>query len=254
MLTLITYFALAASPVERSTPVGPELDPLDGSTVLASDRDWLPQTRQLANLADFWFIEVVNMQNSGGGIATFDPQYTASHGRSRTLTGHYWNGANVTDPSRPGEPLVQLPYFAWDSIRYESLSSTEPGFHLRFEPEQNRTVWARGSLGANVGGPLFIPAGFMDREPSFDFGASPTVRELDQAQEYEAQASVSGELGALRLIAERIDHRRQFPTFVDPQSGELLDDTSNRETVMGVGALARLVGEEKFNRNREIEA
>lgn len=237
---ILTLLLAAAPGDERPTFVGPTLDPLDGSTVLQLDREWLPQTRQLANLADFWFIEVVNMQNSGGGIATFDPQYTASHGRSRTLTGHYWNGANVTDPARPGEPLMQLPYFAWDAIRYESLSSTEPGFHLRFDPTQESVAWARGSAGANVGGPLFIPAGFMDREPSFPFGASPTVRELDRASELEAQVAVSGEVGALRLLAERLDHTRQFPTFVDPTTGRLLDDDSSRDTVMGIGRLDAL--------------
>ncbi len=237
---ILTLLLAAAPGDERPTLVGPTLDLLDGSTVLRADREWLPQTRQLANLADFWFIEVVNMQNSGGGIATFDPQYTASHGRSRTLTGHYWNGMNVTDPARPGEPLIQLPYYAWDAIRYESLSSTEPGFHLRFDPTQESLAWARGGTGANVGGPLFIPEGFMDREPSFNFGASPTVRELNRSNELDAQVGIDGSLGALRLIAERIDHRRRYPTFVDPATGEQLDDDSARNTVMGLGRLDAL--------------
>lgn len=220
----------------RPTFIGPTLDPIGGSTVLGIDREWLPQTRQLANLADFWFLEVVNMQNSGGGIATFDPQYTSAHGRSYTLTGHYWNGLDVSDPARPGEPLIDLPYFAWDSIRYESLNTVRPGYHVRLEPERDDTFFGRASFGANVGGPLlFIPDGFMDREPSFPPGASTEVRELDQAVELEAQTSIRTEFGALRLLAERLDHQRNYPTLVDPETGAQIDDESSRNTFMGIG-------------------
>ncbi|MEO1171172.1 MAG: hypothetical protein AAFX94_03855, partial [Myxococcota bacterium] len=235
-MTVLLLISLLAA--DRPTFIGPTLEPLTGSTVLSIDREWLPNTRQPANLADFWFLEPVNAQNSGGGISTFDPQYTAAHGRSRTLTGHFLNGAEITDPGRPGEPMLILPYRGWDSIRFESLNTTMPGYHVTLGTASSSGAWARGAGGGNVGGPLLIPSGFMDREPSFPFGASPTVRELDRATEVEGQLDVVGELGSFRLLAERLDHTRQFPTFVSPESGDLIDDTSSRETVMAVGTLS----------------
>lgn len=236
MIVLIAAVLLGAD--DRATAVGPTLDPIRGSTALASDREWLPNTRQPANLADFWFIEPVNMQNSGGGISTFDPQYTAAHGRSRTLTGHYLNGANIGDPGRPGEPLLVLPYRGWDRLRFESLYTTSPGFHISLTPSGESGAWARASAGGQVGGPLFLPEGVFDREPAFPSGATPTVRELDRASEFEGEVNVALVTGEFRFLVERLDHTRRFPTFVSPASGEQLDDTSSRDTVMAVGRLA----------------
>ena len=48
--------------------MGPVLDPIAGEHVGVAERKILPAARHLGSIADLWFVQVVNMQNSGAGI------------------------------------------------------------------------------------------------------------------------------------------------------------------------------------------
>lgn len=215
--------------------VGPVLDPLEGSVVTTEERWFLPSGRTLGEVADLWFVEIVNMQNADGGIAAFDPLYVSSHGRSWTQLRHTLNTLSIVDPARSGLPIIELPYGVWDRLHYQSLWTAEPGFHASVPTAAAQPGWVRVGAGRDVGGGIWIPSGFMDREPALSYGATPDRRALRRAGEIEAVTGMSGAAGSFRLAVEHLDHSHRFPTLLDSATGLHLPDDAARTTVLGSG-------------------
>ncbi|MBI3178103.1 MAG: hypothetical protein HYZ27_00490 [Deltaproteobacteria bacterium] len=216
--------------------VGPLLDPIEGTEVSAADRMLLPSGQHLGYLADVWLVDVLSLQQNGGAIALFDRLYLSAHGRAWSQTRFLLNDVDVTDPARPGSPLVELPHEAWDALTHQSLWTASPGFHWRLDPTVHSAARAQGSGGAPIGGPLLLPEGFMNREPATRAGAPSDRRELLSAFVQLAEGSVAGASASGRLLVEAIEHIRRYPTL-DNASGEAIDDTSRRTTVLGSGSL-----------------
>ena len=168
---------------------GPVLDPVAGSTVRTEDREILPSSRHLGSVADLWFVEIVNMQQGGAGIATFDPLYFTSHGRSWTQNTYELDGLDITDPFLFGRPILHLPQRAWSSLHYRSLNTSRPGFAWRTEIPKGLQTGVRLGGGGAVGGGLWLPHGFFDRDPATGFGATSDRRALEQG--FEGDASIS---------------------------------------------------------------
>ena len=118
----------------QTTP-GPIQDHVAGERIGRDDLSCLPSGRHLGAVFDVWFNSVINQQNSGGGLAFFDPLRLSAHGRSWRQTRFHLNGIEITDPARPGEPLFELPYGAWDGLAYRSLWTARPGVYLDFGAE-----------------------------------------------------------------------------------------------------------------------
>ena len=112
---------------------------------------------------DVWFNRVISQQVGGGGMAFFDPVRLSSHGRSWRQTRFHLNGIDITDPARPGEPLFELPYDAWDGVAYRSLWTARPGVDVSFRAEAPDTWRLTGAAGQDVGGGTWIPGGLFDR-------------------------------------------------------------------------------------------
>ncbi len=216
--------------------VGPLFDPIAGTRTSAADRALLPSGQHLGYLADVWLVDVLSLQQNGGAIALFDRLWLSAHGRAWTETRYFLNDVDITDPARPGSPLVELPHEAWDTLTHQSLWTAAPGFYWRLEPPKGSAARVQGSGGRPVGGPLLLPAGFMNREPATLAGAPRDRRELESGYTQLGQASIFGPGAKAELLVETIEHVRTYPTLGDA-AGQAIDDTGRRTTVVGSGSL-----------------
>ena len=207
----------------HATP-GPIYDPISGDRVGRDDLSCLPSGRHLGAVFDVWFNRVLNQQIAGGGIAFFDPLRLSSHGRSWRQTRFHLNGIEITDPARPGEPLFELPYGAWDGLAYRSLWTSRPGADLTFHADIPTTWQLTGATGQDVGGGTWIPRGLLDREPATAYGATSERRRLRaNADLFVERAWKFGEKGRLRLVGSFVDHERRYPTLRSADGQNIVD-------------------------------
>ncbi len=214
ILTLACSAVLAA---EAPSPVG-ELDAKDGVTVVAQDRALLPSGRGLGSIADVWLVEVMTLQNGRGDLARFDPLWLSAHGRSRLQLVTTLNGLDLTDPARPGTPLFEVPFAAWDRVTFTSLYGGAPGFHYRLGTSGRAR--AEGGTGRTVGGPLLLPSGLMDREPATRKGVTEERRELSGPLELTADVGQHASGAPLRVVLEHLEHSHSYPTLVAEDEAE----------------------------------
>ena len=195
--------------------MGPILDPIAGDRIGRAELGCLPSGRHLGAVFDVWFNRVTNQQVRGGGIAFFDPLRLSAHGRSWRQTRFHLNGVDITDPARPGEPLFELPYAAWDGLEYRSLWTARPGVNLDLRAESPDAWRLTGATGWNVGGGSWIPRGLFDREPATEHGATSERRRLGPVVElFGERAWQHGQTGRVRLLGSFVEHERRYPTLL----------------------------------------
>ena len=211
--------------------MGPTLDPIAGDRVGRAELECLPSGRHLGAVFDVWFNRVTSQQiGVGGGIAFFDPLRLSAHGRSWRQTRFHLNGVDITDPARPGEPLFELPYSAWDGLEYQSLWTARPGVNMDFHAESPDAWRLRGATGWDIGGGTWIPSGLFDREPATEYGATSERRRLRPVAELFAErAWHHGQTGRVRLLGSFVDHERRYPTLLS-NDGRNEVDRSRRGT------------------------
>ena len=232
----------AAQPAEQSArpsesaigcpggTIGPILDPIAGDRIGRAELECLPSGRHLGAAFDVWFNRVTNQQVRGGGIAFFDPLRLSAHGRSWRQTRFHLNGVDITDPARPGEPLFELPYQAWDGLEYRSLWTARPGVKMDFRTESPDAWRLTGGTGRTVGGGTWIPRGLFDREPATEYGATSERRRLRPVAElFGERAWQHGQTGRVRLVGSFVDHERRYPTLLS-NDGRNEVDRSRRGT------------------------
>ena len=204
--------------------LGPTIDPIAGDHVGRDALSCLPSSRHLGAVLDVWFNRVISQQVGGGGLAFFDPVRLSSHGRSWRQTRFHLNGVDITDPARPGEPLFELPYDAWDGLAYRSLWTARPGVALSFGAEAPHTWRLTGATGQNVGGGSWIPSGLFDREPATEYGATSERRRLRAVGELFAERAWRlGETGQLRLVGSFVKHEHRYPTLRSNDGSNAVD-------------------------------
>jgi hypothetical protein len=223
-VNLVALLVFVAAP---PVPVA-ELDAQRGVTVTVLDKALLPSSRSQGGVADIWLVEVMTLQHGRGDVARFDPLRLSAHGRSYMQLSTTLNGLDITDPARPGEPLLAVPFEAWDSVTFTSLYTSTPGFHYRVAPREALTGRLVGGTGGDVGGGLLIPSGLMDREPATRAGAPTERRELVRPIEVTVDAGVGAQGGGVRVIGEHLEHRHHYLTLVD-------DEHAERSTALLVG-------------------
>ena len=213
----------SASSCSGST-LGPTLDPIAGERIGRDELSCLPSGRHLGAVFDVWFNHVIIQQSTGGGVAFFDPLRLSSHGRSWRQTRFHLDGIEITDPGRPGEPLFELPYAAWDGLAYRSLWTARPGVDLSFRAEAPTTWLVTGATGRDVGGRSWIPSGLLDREPATEHGATPERRRLRVVGElFVGRTWQLGQTGRLRLIGSFVEHEHRYPTLRSSDGRNVVD-------------------------------
>lgn len=243
---------LSAGGKALARQVGPILDPVQGSTILATDALLLPSGEHLSSMADLWLVEVTNLQQSGAQSARLDPVRLSAHGHSFKQWRFLIDGIDITDPSQPGSPLVQLPMGAWQSLTFRSLWTASPHTAWRLSPAlrpssatpESDATSAPGAQtvatqvriqGSHIlGGGTWIPRGFMDREPAIDHGATPIRRGLRRGGEI----SLSTGPPQQRLFLSLVNNVYRYPTLVD-ETGKLLDDRAQQVVIGGTTTLGR---------------
>ena len=221
----------ARAVLERETAVGPVLDPIGGEVLDAGDARRLPSGRHTAWHADHVFLSIINLQPGDGGTSRFDTPTLSAHGRSWTQQRWLLNGLEITDPARPGTPLVDIPDGAWDALAHRSLWTSRPGFEWRLDASARSGLayGIRAGFGAALGGGVWIPKNFMDREPATEHGAPSTRRALGTVREL----SLAARGGPLRLACEYALDEHEYPvTFFDGR-GRARTDTAERTSLVG---------------------
>ncbi|MBT6492832.1 MAG: hypothetical protein HOK97_23880, partial [Deltaproteobacteria bacterium] len=222
---------------------GTGVDPIAGSTLSDDERDASPSGRHLGSLADLYFVEWVNLQNAGGGLARFDPLYLSSHG-------HAWNqlqttlwGLDISDGVEPGF-MVNIPFHAWESMRYRPIWSARPELSLAI-PLQDLGNASRFELrgGRPIGGPLFLPPGMMDREPATLQGVNSVRRELRQALEINGQYRIDGENWDGLFAVDYAEHLHRYPTLISPRDGAQIGEHARSLQVL-TGVSGSVLGQD----------
>ena len=234
-VALAALMELQTAAATSGQTVGPALDPIAGEVVDPRTRRQLPSGRHPGSTADLWFVNLVNQQFAGGGMAFFDPLRVSAHGRSWTQMHFFLNGFDVTDPARPGTPLVVVPHHAWDSMRSTSLFASRAKLAFSFRPEAHPVPRFGLGYGKHIGGGTWVPRGLMDREPGVAGGPLGPRRRLERAGEVFADGGMALGAGALRLHVEHVEHLHTYPTLraVD---GARRDDVATRTSLLAGGA------------------
>ena len=222
--------------------LGTGVDPVVGSSLDAEERDAVPSGRHLGSLADLYFVEWVNLQTAGGGLARFDPMYLSSHG-------HAWNqletsiyGLDLTDGVGPGF-LVDIPFHAWTAMHYRPIWSARPSLALDLavrDMGESYRFEARG--GMPIGGPLLLPPAMMDREPATIKGVNPVRRELSEALEINGQYRLDSASWDGLVALDFAQHAHQYPTFLSTEDGSLLVDEARGLQAL-LGAAGNIAGQ-----------
>ena len=206
--------AAVAGPPALHT-LGPLLDPIAPQQVSAEEHRLLPALRSLGAMADMWFVEAVNLQEGAGGIALFDPERNSAHGLSWTQMQVRLGALSIVDPARPGLPLFDVPYDAWETLSLQALWTDLTGFTWDVAPRRDAPscarVWLRG--GGAVDGGAWVPPGLFDRDPAFATGAPRQRRALVQAWEGSAQGTYATAWGPVRLLVEEVAHTHRYLTL-----------------------------------------
>lgn len=180
-----TLGAQAATPSESTTPTIPAAINAEPAQFLdswkLSQRDFreLPNGNHAASLLEFLFQPAVLSNTDTGGFARAENVQISMLGESYRWQRWYFGGANISHPSRPGEPLIYLPIGILGEMtaeKYLSSNTGKNGIHLNPLAVKDSVNMAQLSLPLGIGGPSFIPRAAADREPASDWGAPQTSR------------------------------------------------------------------------------
>lgn len=207
--------------------VGPELTNRDNSTVDQRDLQILPSSENLNNMADLWFVSVLNQRPDGAGIGTFDEWNLSSHGRSWMQTRYFLNGHDLTDPARPGNPLIDLPPSFWKTLDYQSFWTNTPGFHFLIGDGPTHGAQARMAWGQSIHGPTVIPQGIFDRDTAVPFGATAVRRSVGDRRAAGLALRASG----FDVRADFLQQTNVYPTLRS-SFGKLVDAHNQRATFL----------------------
>ncbi len=210
---------------DKSAPVTPTEGsalPKSWSLTKAEVKD-LPNGNHAASLLEFMFQPAVLANTDTGGFARAENVQISMLGESYKWQRWYFGGANISNPGKPGEPLLYLPIGILDSLmaeKYLSANTEKNGIHLNPLKVSEATNSVQFSMPIPLGGPSFIPRAAADREPASDWGAPTTARGF-AAGSFEGNALIS--LGGKDqrtgfLFADGYLARRNFNNLGTPET------------------------------------
>jgi hypothetical protein len=134
----------------------------------------LPNGGHVAGLLEFLYQPAVMANTDTAGFARAENAQIGMLGESYKWQRWYLGGADISHPSRPGEPLLYLPLAALSQVqlqKYGMLQTDRNGVHMTARDVEKTTAFGQLSLPFQVGGPALIPRATADREPASDWGA-----------------------------------------------------------------------------------
>jgi hypothetical protein len=130
-------------------------------------------------LLEFLYQPAVMANTDTGGFARAENAQLAMLGESYKWQRYYLGGADISHPSRPGEPLLYLPLASLSQIemnKYAALQSDRNGIQMAARDVASAASFGVLSLPMELGGPALIPRATADREPASDWGAPSVSR------------------------------------------------------------------------------
>ncbi len=236
----------------------PDPDPVKGNTIGGEEFQLLPSADNLAWLGDIYFLEIMNQEPGGGGIAAFDAVHISTHGWSwrqfkLTVDEMDWN-----DPANSGLPVMHIPQIAWSTLTHHPFLRGAPTLDYQLHKATDSTLRFRLRGGQEIGGATWVPERLMDREPGTVAGADPNRRALTGAHEMSILGTGVGDYGQVTMVADVKSHAHTYPTLISTQDGESLTDYAERQTLMAFGdakvlgnAIRFTLGYERIDRDYE---
>lgn len=134
----------------------------------------LPNGGHVAGLLEFLYQPAVMANTDTAGFARAENVQIGMLGESYKWQRWYLGGADISNPSRPGEPLLYLPLAVLSQLemnKYGTLQVERNGAQMTARDTESAIPFAQLSLPFQVGGPGLIPRATADREPASDWGA-----------------------------------------------------------------------------------
>jgi hypothetical protein len=133
-----------------------------------------------------------------------------------------FRGADISNPSNPGEPLVYMPLHALASIsaeKYGVANTQKNGYHLQPLTAESQKSEIALSMPLQVGGFAVIPPAVADREPASDWGAPEKARGYEPGS-FEGRASYAFKTGNSNafLYADGYRKSRHFNNLKSPEN------------------------------------
>lgn len=139
----------------------------------------LPNGNHVASVMEFMYQPAVLVNPDTGGFSRGEDARLSMLGESTRWQRWFFGGANITNPSRPGEPLYYVPVGILGQIsaeKYVTGQTEKNGIHMEPLRAEAAASYGQLSLPVQVNGPEFIPRRVADREPASDWGAPATSR------------------------------------------------------------------------------
>ena len=147
-LLLLALGVTIAQPAytQTSSPQASDRPPL-GSTVTADLLADLPASASLYSLLDSVTPDVIGDHIDSGGLSTGEPGRLGGHGSSWTQTMFRVGGADITDPSGGGTPLIVPDLSAWERVDVATgllpIDINAPGLAILLTPRRPSPSWTR---------------------------------------------------------------------------------------------------------------
>ena len=166
--TIVALAVMVAAPLGAQTPqpAPPDRRPL-GSTLTVDALADLPASGSLHTLIDSALADVIGDRVDTGGLTTGLPGRMGGHGSSWTQTLFRVGGADITDPSGGGVPLLVPGVHAWQRVDITTglmpIDVNAPGLAILLEPRRPAATWLREI--SFVGSPPGLLAGTATANP-----------------------------------------------------------------------------------------
>ncbi|MBV6493096.1 MAG: hypothetical protein LDLANPLL_01111 [Turneriella sp.] len=184
----------------------------------ASDLKVLPNGGHVASLLEFLFQPAVLSNTDTGGFSSPERVQVSMFGESHKWQRWYFLGADISNPSSRGEPLIYMPLGVLENIttrKYAVSEANKNGIHLTAIKSERAQRFAELSLPFAVGGIPFIPRATADREPASDWGA-PTQSRAFVFPSAEGRTLIPlGQEGY--IFADAQTSERKFNTLKNPE-------------------------------------
>ena len=216
--------AATAAKASDETTAGSSVPQLPGSA-WKFDREsvaLLPNGGHVASILEFFYLPAVMANTDTGGFARPENVQVSQLGESYKWQRWYFAGADISNPSNPGEPLIYMPLHALSSIsaeKYAVANTQKNGYHLQpLTPESQKSEIAL-SMPLQVGGFAVIPRAVADREPASDWGAPEKARGYEPGS-FEGRASYAFKAGNSNafLYADGYRKSRHFNNLASPEN------------------------------------
>lgn len=202
----------------------------------------MPNGGHVASLLEFFYQPAVMANTDTAGFSRPENVQVSMLGESYKWQRWYFGGADISNPSNPGEPLLYLPLHALSNVsaqKYAISATQKNGIHMQPLAQAEMVSEVAIGIPVQIGGFSVIPRKVADREPASDWGAPEKARgyEAGSFEGHATYAFKSAGNSTATLYADGYRKTRHFNNLVSPENASEL-------TLMGAFSPGYLAGDE----------